>query len=178
MNNTGMNYFTIFKNIIATLLIGFTLTTIANLIANYIFNQKRYITVLNWQNYIYKVRKSIIHNQYEQKECPICYSSGTFFRINCDHIICPTCFRKHTKCPICSVCSKYINEKTVPKNLHKFWGYMIYKLLHIKKMFPEFNWDIENFTNYNYRYPLDNILHNNIAGMRDNMKVDISEIFS
>lgn len=173
-----MNYFTIFKNIISAILLGCTLTVVTNLIANYIFNQKRYRTVLNWQNHIYKVRKSIIHNQYEQKECPVCFSNGPFFRINCNHILCPTCFKQHHKCPICSVGNKYINKKTVPKNQQKYWGYMIYKLLQIKKMFPEFNWDVENFINYNYRYPLDNILNTNIAGVRDNMHVDISEIFS
>ena len=142
-----------------------------------VYQQNRYRDVLKHQSKIYRFRKNILHDRHVQSECPSCFKKGIFNSISCGHIICPVCFKNHNKCPICIVSNKLI-DTTVPLEKKQNWGYLIYKLIYITKLYPEYNWDQQNFINYNYRYPFDTVKYDNVAGIKDNMSVDIGELFS
>lgn len=166
-----------FYKIIGLIIFSLTLSGLTRYIYSFIQQQKRYKAVLYLQNKIYRMRKNIITNKHNQSECPICFTKGDYYQVSCGHIICPICFKKHYKCPICLVSRKYLNN-TIPNNQYSTWGYLIYKLIYISKLYPEFNWDINNFLNYNYRYPYDLVEYDNFAGHKDNNSVDIGELFS
>lgn len=165
------------KNILGSIILLLAVSGFLRYLFDFISKQRRYRLVLNWQNHIYKTRKNIIYNRHNQLECPVCFRKGSFFTITCGHILCPDCFSKHKHCPICTVSRKLLYDN-VPINQRINWGYLIYKVVYISKVFPEYNWDKDNFLNYDHRYPFDFVKYENFGGRLDNMSVDIGELFS
>ena len=142
------------KQLFLTFIFILSLSGFFRFIRALIIYNKKYRKVLNIQNSLYKKRKSIINNTHIQDECPICFREGDFFFIACGHVLCPRCYRRNNKCPICTVSNNYVNKRT-PYHIKINWGYLILKLNYIEKCFPDFVWDKDKFLDYKYEYPYD-----------------------